>query len=101
MENLKPIEIIDKILDTLVGDESEVIKLFYGIKDGSEHSVEDIANILGKSVDEVKETYTHAFRKLMHPSRSAKLANTEFIAAVANDKGYKELTDALTKHKNL
>lgn len=57
MENLKPVEILEKTLDTLNSDECEVIKLFFGIKDGSEHSVEDIANNLGKSVDEVKETY--------------------------------------------
>lgn len=95
MENLKPIEIINEILDTLVGDECEVLKLFFGIADGSEHSVEDIANILGKSVDEVKETYTKAVRKLRHPSRKNKISNDEFISAVSEYKGYKELAEVI------
>ena len=95
MENLKTVEIIDETLDTLVGDESEVLKLFFGIADGSEHSVEDIANILGKSVDEVKETYAKAVRKLRHPSRKNKISTDEFLSAVSEYKGYKELAEVI------
>ena len=95
MENLKPVEILEKTLDTLNSDECEVIKLFFGIKDGSEHSVEDIANNLGKSVDEVKETYAKAVRKLRHPSRKNKISTDEFLSAVSEYKGYKELAEVI------
>lgn len=95
MENLKPVEILEKTLDTLNSDECEVLKLFFGIKDGSEHSVEDIANNLGKSVDEVKETYAKAVRKLRHPSRKNTISSAEFISAVSEYNGYKELAEVI------
>ena len=95
MENLKPVKIIDEMLDSLLSDERKVLKLSFGIEDGSEHSIEDIANILGKSVDTVTERYAKALRKLRHPSRSHKIKSDEFISAVSECKGYKELVETI------
>ena len=74
MENLKPIETLESILGTINTDECDVLKLFYGIKDGSEHTFEEIATILNKSADEIREIYAKAFRKLRHPSRRNKIS---------------------------
>lgn len=93
MENLKPIETLEDILGTINVDESDVLKLFYGIKDGSEHTFEEIATSLNKSADEIREIYTKAFRKLRHPSRRNKISSDEFISSISNHKGYKKLTE--------
>lgn len=99
MENLKPNEVVEQLLETIKDTEREVIKLFYGIKDGSEHSLEDIASILNLSVEEVNETHTRAIRMLKHPSRSHTISNDEFYSAVSSYKGYKELVETIINKK--
>lgn len=96
MENLKPIETLESILGTINTDECDVIKLFYGIKDGSEHTFEEIATILNKPLDTINELYAQALRKLRHPSRKYKISSDEFYTAISNCKGYKELTEIIT-----
>lgn len=95
MENLKPNEIMEQLLETLEDNECKVVKLFYGIKDGSAHTFEEIAGVLNTSVEDAETLHGLAIRKLRHPSRSHKVSSDEFISAVSEYKGYKELAEVI------
>ena len=58
------------VLDTLTDREQKVIKLRIGINDSEERTVEEVANILRLTCEQVSEIEAKAFRKLRHPSRS-------------------------------
>lgn len=66
-------KIMYDVLDTLTDREQKVIKLRIGINDLKERTVEEVANILRLTCEQVSGIEAKAFRKLRHPSRSRSL----------------------------
>ena len=66
-------DIMCSILDTLTDREQKVIKLRVGINDSEDRTIEEVANILSLTCEQVSEIEAKAFRKLRHPSRSRSL----------------------------
>jgi RNA polymerase sigma factor (sigma-70 family) len=71
--NLNLKEQTDALLKTLTPREERVIKMRFGIGDGSEHTLEDVGQSFQVTRERVRQTEAKALRKLRHPSRSRKL----------------------------
>jgi RNA polymerase primary sigma factor len=63
-------ERIGKVLETLKDREAEVLRLRFGLKDGSAHTLEEVGNVYQVTRERVRQIEAKALRKLMHPSRS-------------------------------
>lgn len=66
-------ELLDQVLGTLKDREALVIKLRYGMKDGTEHTLAKIGDKLGISRERVRQIEAEALRKLRHPTRKKNL----------------------------
>jgi RNA polymerase primary sigma factor len=66
-------ERISKVLGTLKEREAEVLRLRFGLTDGSPHTLEEVGNIYKVTRERVRQIEAKALRKLMHPSRSRML----------------------------
>ncbi len=69
--NLK--EMTDQLLKTLTPREERVIKMRFGIGDGSEHTLEEVGQNFAVTRERIRQIEAKALRKLRHPSRSRKL----------------------------
>ena len=69
--NLK--EQTENVLRTLTPREETVIKMRFGVGDGSEHTLEEIAKPFAVSREWIRQIEAKALRKLRHPSRSRRL----------------------------
>ena len=69
--NLK--EQTDSILKTLTPREEKVIKMRFGLDDGSEHTLEEVGQSFAVTRERIRQIEAKALRKLRHPSRSKKL----------------------------
>ncbi len=63
----------ERVLSTLTPREKEVIKMRFGLEDGSERTLAQIARPLAVSRERIRQIQAEALRKLRHPSRSRKL----------------------------
>jgi RNA polymerase primary sigma factor len=63
-------ERIGKVLETLKEREADVLRLRFGLKDGSAHTLEEVGNVYQVTRERVRQIEAKALRKLMHPSRS-------------------------------
>ncbi len=63
----------EQVLKTLTPREEKVIKLRFGIGDGSEHTLEEVGQIFEVTRERIRQIEAKALRKLRHPSRSRKL----------------------------
>ncbi|MGB9597094.1 MAG: sigma-70 family RNA polymerase sigma factor, partial [Candidatus Poribacteria bacterium] len=70
-------EEIDEVLKTLQPREAEIIRLRFGLKDGTIHTLEQLGQMFGITRERVRQIEKRAITKLRHPKRSAKLK--EFI----------------------
>jgi len=68
-------ERIAKVLDTLKEREAEVLRLRFGLKDGTPHTLEEVGQIYKVTRERVRQIEAKALRKLMHPSRRRELKN--------------------------
>lgn len=66
-------ELLDRVLGTLKDREAQVIKLRYGLLDGTEHTLAEIGEKLGISRERVRQIEAEALRKLRHPTRKQNL----------------------------
>src|SRR5665213_2697000 len=66
-------ERIGKVLETLKEREADVLRLRFGLKDGSAHTLEEVGNIYKVTRERVRQIEAKALRKLMHPTRSRML----------------------------
>ena len=66
-------ELLDQVLGTLKDRESLVIKLRYGLEDGTEYTLAEIGQKLGISRERVRQIEVEALRKLRHPTRTQNL----------------------------
>lgn len=63
-------ETLEKVLDTLNDREALIIKLRFGLIDGTEHTLADIGRQLGLSRERVRQIEGEALRKLRLPGRA-------------------------------
>lgn len=66
-------DIISDALNTLTDREKEVLKLRFGLEDGTSRTLEEVGNIFGVTRERIRQIEAKALRKLKHPSRSKKL----------------------------
>jgi RNA polymerase primary sigma factor len=69
--NLK--EYTSQVLRTLTPREERVIKMRFGLEDGSEHTLEEVGQSFQVTRERIRQIEAKALRKLRHPSRSKKL----------------------------
>ena len=61
------------MLRTLTPREEKIIKMRYGLEDGSEHTLEEVGQCFAVTRERIRQIEAKALRKLRHPSRSIKL----------------------------
>ena len=61
------------VLKTLTPREEKVIKMRFGVGDGSEHTLEEVGQSFAVTRERIRQIEAKALRKLRHPSRSRKL----------------------------
>ncbi len=71
--NLNLKEQTDSVLKTLTPREERVIKMRFGVGDGSEHTLEEVGQNFAVTRERIRQIEAKALRKLRHPSRSRKL----------------------------
>ena len=69
--NLK--EQTDSVLKTLTPREEKVIRMRFGVGDGSEHTLEEVGQNFAVTRERIRQIEAKALRKLRHPLRSRKL----------------------------
>jgi len=69
--NLK--DYTSQVLRTLTPREERVIKMRFGLEDGSEHTLEEVGQSFQVTRERIRQIEAKALRKLRHPSRSRKL----------------------------
>jgi RNA polymerase primary sigma factor len=62
-----------QVLRTLTPREEKVIKMRFGLEDGSEHTLEEVGQSFAVTRERIRQIEAKALRKLRHPSRSRKL----------------------------
>ena len=66
-------EEISDVLLTLTDREEQVIRLRFGLEDGSSKTLEEVGQMFGVTRERIRQIEAKALRKLRHPSRSRKL----------------------------
>jgi RNA polymerase primary sigma factor len=69
--NLK--EQTEAVLRTLTPREEKIIKMRFGLDDGSEHTLEEVGQSFAVTRERIRQIEAKALRKLRHPSRARKL----------------------------
>jgi len=64
---------VARVLATLTPREEKVIRLRFGLGDGTPRTLEEVGTIFQVTRERVRQIEAKALRKLMHPSRSRKL----------------------------
>ena len=61
------------VLETLTTQEEQIIRMRFGIEDGSEHTLEEFGRKISITRERIRQIEAKALCKLRHPSRSRKL----------------------------
>ena len=61
------------LLKTLTPREERIIKMRFGLEDGSQHTLEEVGNTFAITRERIRQIEAKALRKLRHPSRSGRL----------------------------
>ena len=64
---------IAEVLLTLTEREEQVLRLRFGLEDGTCRTLEEVGNMFGVTRERIRQIEAKALRKLRHPSRSKKL----------------------------
>jgi RNA polymerase primary sigma factor len=62
-----------QVLKTLSPREEKIIKMRFGLQDGSEHTLEEVGQHFAVTRERIRQIEAKALRKLRHPSRSHRL----------------------------
>jgi len=65
-------EQLAKMLRTLTPREEKIIRMRFGMDDGSEHTLEEVGQTFSVTRERIRQIEAKALRKLRHPSRSSK-----------------------------
>ncbi|MCW5962809.1 MAG: RNA polymerase sigma factor RpoD [Bryobacterales bacterium] len=71
--NLNLREQTAEVLRTLSPREEKIIKMRFGLQDGSEHTLEEVGQHFAVTRERIRQIEAKALRKLRHPSRSYRL----------------------------
>jgi RNA polymerase primary sigma factor len=71
--NLNLHEQTAEVLKTLSPREEKIIRLRFGLEDGSEHTLEEVGQSFAVTRERIRQIEAKALRKLRHPSRSYRL----------------------------
>ena len=63
---------IANILRTLTPREERIIRLRFGLDDGSQHTLEEVGQVFAVTRERIRQIEAKALRKLRHPSRSGR-----------------------------
>jgi len=63
---------IATILRTLTPREERIIRLRFGLDDGSQHTLEEVGQVFAVTRERIRQIEAKALRKLRHPSRSGR-----------------------------
>lgn len=66
-------EQISTALDFLTDRERQVLEMRFGLKDGKDHTLEEVGKLFGVTRERIRQIEAKALRKLRHPSRSRAL----------------------------
>ena len=61
------------MLRTLSPREEKILRMRFGMDDGSEHTLEEVGQMFAVTRERIRQIEAKALRKLRHPSRSSKL----------------------------
>ena len=64
-----------EVLKTLSPREEKIVKMRFGLQDGSEHTLEEVGQSFAVTRERIRQIEAKALRKLRHPSRSHRLRN--------------------------
>jgi RNA polymerase primary sigma factor len=81
--NLNLREQTAEVLKTLSPREEKIVKMRFGLQDGSEHTLEEVGQHFAVTRERIRQIEAKALRKLRHPSRSHRLR--AFLDTTAND----------------
>ena len=81
--NMKCKEQAEAVLKTLTPREEKVVKMRFGLDDGSEHTLEEVGQSFAVTRERICQIEAKALHKLRHPSRSRKLRS--FLGATGPD----------------
>jgi len=81
--NLNLREQTAEVLKTLSPREEKIIKMRFGLQDGSEHTLEEVGQHFAVTRERIRQIEAKALRKLRHPSRSHRLR--AFLEANQNE----------------
>jgi RNA polymerase primary sigma factor len=77
-----------QVLKTLTPREEKIVKMRFGLEDGSEHTLEEVGQNFAVTRERIRQIEAKALRKLRHPSRSHRLrAFLEGSAGAGNGNG--------------
>jgi len=62
-----------QVVGTLTPREEKIIKMRFGLEDGSKHTLEEIGQSFAVTRERIRQIEAKALRKLRHPSRSLTL----------------------------
>ena len=71
--NLNLREQTAEVLKTLSQREEKIVKMRFGLQDGSEHTLEEVGQQFAVTRERIRQIEAKALRKLRHPSRSHRL----------------------------
>jgi len=71
--NLKLKEQTASVLKTLTPREEKIIKMRFGMEDGSQHTLEEVGQTFALTRERIRQIEAKALRKLRDPARSRKL----------------------------
>jgi RNA polymerase primary sigma factor len=66
-------EQVQSALTLLTDREREVLELRFGLKDGRDHTLEEVSEFFNVTRERIRQIEAKALRKLRHPSRSRQL----------------------------
>ncbi len=81
--NLNLREQTAEVLKTLSPREEKIVKMRFGLQDGSEHTLEEVGQHFAVTRERIRQIEAKALRKLRHPSRSHRLK--AFLETSSND----------------
>jgi RNA polymerase primary sigma factor len=66
-------EVVEEVLTTFTPREARVLRLRFGLKDGRNHSLQEIGQTFGLTRERIRQIEGKALRRLRHPSYSRRL----------------------------
>jgi len=63
----------ERVLRTLSPREEKILRMRFGMEDGSEHTLEEVGHCFNVTRERIRQIEAKALRKLRHPSRSLRL----------------------------